>query len=162
MGSETNSTGRRTELTGTMHETKTEERPVPLPEKSPFTVRARALSFVYAFRGVRALLLREHNAWLHLVAAGMAGTLGWFFGLGRTEWCLVAFAVGSVLAAEAFNTAIETLADAVTRERNPAVGKAKDLAAGGVLLTSFAAAAVGLLVFGPKLLQLLGNTWFQR
>ena len=119
-----------------MNDLNAEKRPVPLPEKSPFTVRARALSFVYAYRGVKALLLREHNAWLHLVAASAAGGLGWFFGISRTEWCLVAFAVGSVLAAEAFNTAIETLADAV-------------------LLTSLAAAVVGLLVFGPKLVQLL-------
>ena len=145
-----------------MSEFNTEERPVPLPQKSPFTFRARARSFVYAFRGVRALLLREHNAWLHLVAAGAAAVAGWFFVISRAEWCLVAFAVGSVLAAEAFNTAIETLADAVAREQNPLVGKAKDLAAGGVLLTSLAAATVGLIVFAPKLVQWLERGPFQR
>ena len=69
----------------------------------------------------------------------------------------MAFAVGSVLAAEAFNTAIETLADAVAPERNPAIGKTKDLAAGGVLLVSLAAAAVGLIVFVPRFVQLLDN-----
>ena len=126
------------------------ELPVSLPEKSPFTFRARARSFVYAFWGIKALLWREHNAWLHLVAAVGAAGLGWFFGLSRAEWCLVAFAVGSVLAAEAFNTAIETLADALEPGRNAKVGQAKDLAAGGVLLTSMAAATVGLLIFGPK------------
>ena len=135
----------------------TEARPVPLPEKSPFTFRARAQSFVYAFWGIKALLLREHNAWLHLAAAAAAGSLGWFFGISRAEWCLVAFAVGSVLAAEAFNTAIETLADALEPKRNPGVGRAKDLAAGGVLLTSLAAAAVGLVIFAPSAWAWLGT-----
>ena len=136
-----------------MNEINAEERPVALPEKLPFTFRARARSFVYAFWGVKALLWREHNAWLHLVAAVGATALGWFFGISRTEWCLVAFAVGSVLAAEAFNTAIETLADALEPGSNPGVGKAKDLAAGGVLLVATAAAVVGLLVFGPRLVE---------
>ena len=133
----------------------TEERPVPLPGKSAFTFRARALSFVYAFQGVRSLLLREHNAWLHLFAGAAAVGLGWGLGISRVEWCLVAFAIGAVLAAEAFNTAIETLADAVSPGQNPAVGRAKDLAAGGVLLTSLAAATVGSLIFLPKLLALI-------
>ena len=146
----------------TMSKMREEEQPVPLPEKSPFTLRARARSFVYAFQGVRALLLREHNAWLHLIAATAAGAAGWFFRISRVEWCLVAFAMGSVLAAEAFNTAIETLADAVAREQNPLVGKAKDLAAGGVLLTSVAAAMVGLIVFTPKLVQWVEQGWAQR
>ena len=111
---------------------------------------------------MKALLRREHNAWLHLGAAGAAGAAGWFFGISRIEWCLVAFAVGSVLAAEAFNTAVETLANAVAPGQNPAVGKAKDLAAGGVLLTSLAAAAVGLLIFVPALVRWVAHWRVQR
>ncbi len=136
-----------------MNEMNAEERPVPLPEKSPFTFRARARSFVYAFQGITALLRREHNAWLHLGAAAGAGALGWALGISRVEWCLVTFAVGSVLTAEAFNTAIEALADAVKPEQNPGVGRAKDLAAGGVLLASLTAAVVGGLVFGVRLAE---------
>lgn len=130
------------------------EKPSVPPAKGPFSIRARANSFVYAFRGVRALLWREHNAWLHLLAAALAGGAGWFFEITRVEWCLVAFAIGSVLAAEAFNTAVEALADAVHPEQNPLVGHAKDLAAAGVLLAAGGAAAVGLLIFVPRLAQL--------
>ena len=128
---------------------------VPPPVKGPFTLRARASSFVYAFRGVRALLRREHNAWLHLLAAALACGAGWRLEISRVEWCLVAFAIGSVLAAEAFNTAIEALADAVHPEPAALVGHAKDLSAAGVLLTSGGAAVVGGLIFGPRLLQAL-------
>ena len=136
-----------------------EERPVPLPGKTPFTWRARARSFVFAFQGVRSLLGREHNAWLHLGAAVAAGGMGWWLGISRVDWCLVIFAVGAVLAAEAFNTAIESLADAVAPERHPLVGRAKDLAAAGVLLTSAGAAGVGLLVYVPPLFRWLMGRW---
>lgn len=132
-----------------------EERPVPLPGKTPFTWRARAQSFVFAFQGVWSLLGREHNAWLHLGAALAAAGMGWWLGISRVDWCLVILAIGSVLAAEAFNTAIESLADALAPGRHPLVGRAKDLAAAGVLLTSAGAAGVGLLVYGPPLLALL-------
>jgi diacylglycerol kinase (ATP) len=129
----------------------------PAPEeREPFTWRARAGSFVYAFRGVAALLGREHNAWIHLGAAVLACAAGLVLAISRLEWCLIVFAIGGVLAAEGFNTAIEKLADAVAPRRDPLVGRAKDIAAAGVLLASAAAAVVGVLVFGPHLLTLLG------
>jgi diacylglycerol kinase (ATP) len=125
--------------------------------REPFTWRARAGSFVYAFRGVAALLLREHNAWIHLAAASAASAAGWVLAISRLEWCLVVFAIGGVLAAEAFNTAIEALADAVAPRRDPLVGRAKDIAAAGVLITSAGAAVIGLLIFGPRLLAFFGH-----
>ena len=138
---------------------KVERHSDPLPDKTRFTVRARVRSFAFAFRGLWALLRREHNAWLHLLAAVAAGGAGVWWGISRLEWCLVLFCIGVVLAAEAFNTAIESLADAVKPEPHPLVGKAKDLAAAGVLLVSIAAALVGLLVFGPHLRDTL-RAWF--
>ena len=131
------------------------EKPTLPPAKGPFSIRARANSFIYAFRGLKALLWREHNAWLHLLAALLAGGAGWLLGISRLEWCLVALAIGSVFAAEAFNTALEALADAVHPEQHPLVGHAKDLAAAGVLLASFGAAAVGVLIFVPRAVQIV-------
>lgn len=55
--------------------------------------------------------------------------------------------------AEAFNTALERLADRVTRERDPLIRVAKDVAAAAVLLFVFASVAVGLIVFIPKFLS---------
>ena len=77
-------------------------------------------------------------------------------GGGSTAWNgLSWFSPSAPLAAEAVNTAVETLADAVKPERHPLVGRAKDLAAAGVLLAAMAAATVGLLVFGPRVWALL-------
>jgi diacylglycerol kinase (ATP) len=129
----------------------------PAPdEREPFTWRARAGSFVYAFRGVSALVLREHNAWIHLAAAVLVCVTGWVLSISRLEWCLIVFAIVAVLTAEAFNTAIESLADAVAPRPDPLIGRAKDIAAAGVLITSAGAAVVGLLVFVPHLLALFG------
>jgi diacylglycerol kinase (ATP) len=59
------------------------------------------------------------------------------------------FAIGIVWIAEAVNTAIEALADRITRENDDAIRRAKDVAAGAVLLAAITAAIIGLLILGP-------------
>jgi diacylglycerol kinase (ATP) len=49
------------------------------------------------------------------------------------------------------NSALEALADAVHPARDPRVGRAKDLAAGAVLIAAIASAVIGALLFGPRL-----------
>ena len=98
------------------------------------------------------LLRGEHNAWIHSAAAV---TLGLWLGLSALEWVAVAMCIGAVLAAEAFNSAIEALSDRVSPGYDEAVRRTKDLAAGGVLLTAVAAFVAGLIVFVPKLIDLL-------
>lgn len=118
-----------------------------------FTLRKRLRSFAYAFNGIRLLVSGEPNAWIHCFAAICVVSAGLFFGLSRMEWVAVAFAIGMVLAAEAVNSAIESLADAVSPGYNESIKKAKDMAAGAVLLVAMAAAAVGLMIFVPKILD---------
>ena len=72
--------------------------------------------------------------------------------LPATEWLWVVAAVGWVWSAEAFNTAIERLADAVTQERDARIGAAKDVAAAGVLISSIGALTIGIVLFLPRLL----------
>ena len=67
-------------------------------------------------------------------------------------------AIALVLAAECLNTALESLADAVAPDPHPLVARAKDAAAGGVLLAAIGAAVIGLLVLGPPLLAWLRGT----
>lgn len=116
-----------------------------------FTLRKRLRSFRYAFNGIRLLVQHEHNAWIHCFAAVCAVTAGWLAGLSAAEWIAVTFAIGLVLAAEAVNSAIEALADVVSPEYNEGIKRAKDLAAGAVLLLAVAAAVTGLIIFIPKL-----------
>ncbi len=112
-------------------------------------------SFRFAFKGIGRLVKTQTNAKIHLASLVIVVAAGLYFKIPVTEWCLVAFAISSVLAAEAFNTAIEDLTDLASPEHHPLAGHAKDLAAGAVLLTAIGAAIVGCLIFAPKFLKLL-------
>ena len=124
-------------------------------EKKRFSIKARARSFSYAGKGIATLLREEHNARIHLVAAVVAVAAGILLEISAAEWAVVALCIGSVTA-EAINSAIEALCDRVSPGFDPMIGKAKDLAAAGVLLTAAGAAAAGLLIFIPKIASLLG------
>jgi diacylglycerol kinase len=113
--------------------------------------RARLRSFRDAWRGVVALVRGECHARLHLAATIIVVALGFSFRVSTGEWCALALAMGIVWAAEAINTAIETLADRITTERDERIGRAKDLAAGAVLLAAISAAVVGACIFLPRL-----------
>jgi len=111
----------------------------------------RIASFGHAFRGVGAALRSELHLQFHAVASVVVLGLGLYLRLACLEWALVALAVASVWAAELFNTAIETLTNLASPGYHPLAGKAKDVAAGAVLLAALGALAVGGLVFGPKI-----------
>ena len=66
---------------------------------------------------------------------------------------MVSMCIGGVLMAEAFNTAIETLADRISPEYDDMIGRAKDIAAGAVLIMVFAAVIAGLIIFLPKFIE---------
>lgn len=124
-------------------------------EKQPFSWKKRLRSFRYAFNGIASLFVSEHNARIHAAAAVVAVALGIWLRISSTEWAVVALCIGGVLAAEALNSAVEALCDKVSPGFDPLIGRAKDFAAAGVLLTAFGAAAAGLLIFLPKLLIML-------
>ncbi|HEY8967301.1 MAG TPA: diacylglycerol kinase family protein [Candidatus Methylacidiphilales bacterium] len=109
--------------------------------------------FGHALRGGETLLRTQRHARVHAVATLLVLALGAFLGLARWEWAAVAVAVGAVWCAEALNTAVEFLSDRVTREEDPLIKKAKDVAAFGVLAASLGAAAVGGIVFVPHLIR---------
>ena len=110
-------------------------------------------SFQFAARGIVDLFRFENNAKIHLLAAAVAIGAGSWLGLSVMEWAMIATQMGLVMATEAFNTALEKMADRVTTERDPLIKAAKDLASGAVLIVAFTALVVGLLIFVPKLLK---------
>ena len=118
-------------------------------------LKKRINSFGFAFKGFFDLIKTQANARIHLCAALLVFILGWYFQITTTEWCLSIFAISSVLAAEAFNTALEFLTDLVSPDYHILAGKTKDVAAAGVLITAIGAAIVGLIIFLPKFLLIL-------
>ena len=112
------------------------------------------MAFKYAWQGLVAMVKYEHNARIHLVAAGVAIVAGFLFEISAMEWCLIVVCIGLVISAEALNSAVEALADKITEERDPLIGRAKDLGATAVTLLALVAVVVGMIIFLPKIINL--------
>lgn len=116
-----------------------------------FSIKKRIKSFKYAGKGFTSLLKTEHNSRIHLVAAVCVVAVGLILNVSITEWCLLLLCIGAVISAEALNSAVESLADRITEENDPMIGRAKDLAAFAVLMVSIVSAIIGILIFLPKI-----------
>lgn len=114
----------------------------------------RIASFRYAFNGIALLVKTQVHTRFHLLAGAVVIVMAWYFEVSALEWAILALTIGSVLAAEGFNTALEFLTDLVSPDYHELAGKTKDVAAGAVLITAFAAIAVAVCIFGPKVVAL--------
>ncbi len=125
---------------------------------SPFEPRSNswASAFRRAARGVAWGVRSQRNFKVHLPIAIAVVIAAAVLGATLVEWCLLLLAIAIVLAAELFNTAIEHLARAVTREQHEELRNALDTASGAVLLASAGAAAVGAVIFLRLLAAAMG------
>ena len=119
-------------------------------------IKKRIQSFGYAFQGLGTLFRETPNAQIQLIAAIVAVMLGFLLHISTEEWLVVIIVIGLVLALEAINSSLETLADyACNKEIHPLIRKVKDLAAAGVLLAALAALVVGIVLFLPKIISIM-------
>lgn len=123
-------------------------------QEASLTLRGRLKSFRCAIRGIVVMIRSQHNAWIHAVATVVVCVAGVFFGLSRSEWCWIVLAIVVVWTAEALNTAFEFLADVASPTFHPVAGKAKDVAAGAVLVAALGSSVIGILIIGPHILAL--------
>jgi diacylglycerol kinase len=113
-------------------------------------------SFGCAFAGIAELVATEPNARIHFVATIVVVAAGFWLGISKVEWCFIVFAIAIVWVAEALNTAVEHLGDVASGgEHHPLVGRAKDVAAGGVLLAVIGATLIGVIILGPAVMDYL-------
>jgi len=117
----------------------------------PIRSVGRLQSFSHAFEGLRFLVGNEPNMRIHLGLAATAISAGIWLRIDLNEWRWLILAIALVLAAEALNTAVEQVCNAVSRSFNPAIKAAKDVAAGAVLIAAIAAALIGGSIFLPHL-----------
>lgn len=108
-------------------------------------------SFSFAAQGVVSLIKNERNAKVHVLAAAISIYFGFWFQISKMEWSLVILCIAGVMGAEAFNTSIEALSNALHPEQHPKIKLVKDLAAGAVLIVSFGALLIGVLIFLPHI-----------
>ena len=118
------------------------------------TLGARIRSFGHAFRGLGEMLRGEVHARVHALATCVVVVVGLVLRVSREEWLALVLAIALVWVAEAVNTALEALCDVVAPAPHPGIRRAKDVAAGAVLIAAFGATGVAGIVFGPRLLAL--------
>jgi len=123
-------------------------------KEQKFSLTNRIKSFVYAFNGLSVLLREEHNFRIHLVATLVVFLAAIYFQLSTIESVLLVLTVGFVLVAEAFNSAIENIADFISSEKHEKIKRIKDIAAAAVFISALAALSIGLLIFVPKIIKL--------
>jgi len=109
-----------------------------------------------AFRGVSRAIRSQSSFAVHLAVAAMVVVVAAALGVSLVGWCLLSGAIGFVLAAEIFNTAIESLARSFGQRRHPRIRDALDMASGGVLIAAITAVVMGVLVLGERAGSLLG------
>lgn len=111
-----------------------------------------AKSFVYAFHGVARSIKTERNMKIHCVAAVLVVIAGFVLRISYLEWCVCLALIGLVMGLEMTNTALEAAVDLVTEgEHKVLAGRAKDAAAGAVLIAAIFAAICGGIIFFPKI-----------
>ena len=114
-------------------------------------------TFRNAFHGLGFFIKNEPNNQIHFIIASIALAGGFWLGISNLEWIAVILCIGLVLAAEALNTALEKLGDAIAPEKHDErIKMAKDISAAAVLIASLTALIVGGVIFIPRLIALLG------
>jgi len=122
-----------------------------MKDNEAFTAKDRLKSFVFAFRGLAHVARTQHNMWIHLCVTAAVLIAAVLLHVGKSDWLWLIVSIVIVFFAEIINSAFEFLCDAASPDQNPAVEKAKDIAAGAVLVAACGAILIGLLVFWPYL-----------
>lgn len=120
-------------------------------------------SFKYAAAGIIYSIKTQRNMRFHIGAAGAVLMLSRFYELTRGEYALLMIIFALVICSEMINTAIEKAVDLVSEDYHILAEKAKDCAAGAVLISAFFAAAAGVFLFRDTsvfadILEFLMNT----
>ena len=112
-------------------------------------------SFKYAIEGIIYAFKYEQNIIVHTLVMSLTIMFGVIVKLSVTEWlvCLILF--GLVIATEMINTSIEAVVDLACPKIDPLAKIAKDTASGAVLVFALTAAISGLIIFVPKIMELL-------
>ncbi len=111
--------------------------------------------FRYAFRGLSVGVSRQNSFLVHIPVAVAVVIAATCFRVTQAEWCILMLCIAVVCSAEMFNSALENLAKAVTRERREELRDSLDTAAAAVLVAALGSVVVGAIIFAPRLLPLL-------
>ena len=129
------------------------------PQMSHKRIRANTLrsSFLAAWCGLVSATQTQRNMRVHLLCAFAAAGLGAMFRISSWEWCSLVLVIAAVLSVELLNTALEATVDLLAPDLHPLARTAKDAAAAAVLVIAIASVILGLVIFLPRMLLLVGR-----
>jgi diacylglycerol kinase (ATP) len=109
------------------------------------------------YEGIIWVLRTQRNMRVHFLAGAAALVLAVVLGVSRIDLLVLILAIALVLVAEMINTALEAAVDLAQPDPHPLAKVAKDVAAGGVLISAACSLAIGYLVFADRLSHPSGN-----
>ncbi len=112
-------------------------------------------AFKHAINGLIIAFGNERNLKIHAVIALVTCILGLLLDITGTEWVAIMVCIALVITAELANTAIEKTMNFLHPSYHESVKTIKDIAAGMVLFAALCAGIVGLIIFIPKLMEVL-------
>ncbi|MGI6220655.1 MAG: diacylglycerol kinase family protein [Coriobacteriales bacterium] len=121
----------------------------------PARSQSLAHSFGCAFSGIAQGAASQRNMKIHIAVAVLAIIACTVLKCTAMEWAVVLVLIGAVIAAELFNTAIESVVDLASPDIHPLAKRAKDVAAGAVLVLAITAVVVGLIIFIGAFIRLI-------
>lgn len=108
-----------------------------------------------AIFGIKTAIAEERNMRFHVFALIAVIIAGFIFQLSLNDWLWISLAIVLVIVCEMINSMLERVVDLIVGKQYDDQAKIiKDMAAGTVLISAVFAIIVGVLIFGPKLLNL--------
>ena len=108
-------------------------------------------SFNYAIEGIIYSIRTQRNMKIHMILTIIVLSATFFYDLSRIELLIITITITLVIVAEMINTAVECAIDATTNYYHPLAKIAKNVAAGGVLVTAINSVLVGYVIFWDRL-----------
>ncbi|SFC92158.1 diacylglycerol kinase family protein [Bacillus sp. UNCCL81] len=106
-------------------------------------------SFGFAFSGIFKVIKDERNIKIHLFAALISIGLAFYLHISRIDWLILLLIITIVISLELVNSSIEAVVDLASPNKHPLAKKAKDVAAGAVLVAAIVSIIIGALLFFP-------------
>jgi len=110
----------------------------------------------HALRGITLFVRTERNARIEIFISVVVILLALYIDVSLVELAILLLCIGLVLAAEAFNSSIERMADYQSKEKHPEIKDIKDMAAGAVLISAIISLVIGVIILGPRLVEKIG------
>ena len=112
-------------------------------------------SLNHALDGIEFAINNERNIKIEILMGIIASVLGFLLKNNVLEWTIIVLVIAMVLCLELVNTAIERAVDLTTKEYQVLAKAAKDVSAGAVLVMSMFSIVIGILIFLPKLIEII-------